>query len=151
MIHFLFQIINFVHVYDCQSHQTCDQVMTEKCWNRCQNRRENVPLIVVVVGDHTSKISRNKLRSTVMFKTVCDLSAITQTDLTWSYHQSREVAQPVVRAFVSSSRTISSSTSHKLFRLVVRPFGDASHDLHLQWLATIGGTCKHVITKDWRR
>ena len=97
------------------------------------NRRENVPLIV---GDRTSKISRNKVDGHVQncLRPVCDLSATclrpvcdykSQTGLTWSYHQSRVVAPPVVRDCVSSSRTISSSTSLKLYRLVVRPVGDA--------------------------
>ena len=85
-----------------------------------------------------------------MFKTVCDMSAITRrrqvlhgrtTNRVWSHHHSCVVAPPVIRDYVSSSRTISSSTSHKLFRLFARPNGDASHDLHLQSLATIGGTC----------
>ena len=122
------------------------------------NRRENVPLIVVVVGDRTWSYEQNQ--STVMFKTVCDLSAITRrkyvlhgrtTNRVWSHHHSCVVAPPVVRDCVSSSRTISSSTSHKLFRLVARPNGDASHDLHLQSLAKIGGTCKRAISNDWRR
>ena len=95
-------------------------------------------------------------QSTVMFKTVCDLSAITRrrhvlhgrtTNRVWSHHHSCVVAPPVVRDCVSSR----SSTSHKLFRLVAWPNGDASHDLHLQSLATIGGTCKRAITSDWRR
>ena len=58
------------------------------------------------------------------------------------------------RTFVivwSNSSTISSSTSQKLFPLVARPNGDASHDLHLQSLATIGGTCKRAITNNCRR
>ena len=90
------------------------------------NRRESVPLIVVVVGDRTSKISRNKVDGHVQnFR-----AAITSrrqvlhgrtTNGVWSYHQSRVVAPPVVCDCVSSSRTISSSTSHKLSRLVVRP------------------------------
>ena len=118
------------------------------------NRRENVPLIVVVVGDRTWSYEQNQ--STVMFKTVCDLSVITRrrevlhgrtTNRVWSHHNSFVVTPPDC---VSSSRTISSSTSHKLFRLAARPNGDASHDLHLQSLATIGGTCnKRAIL--WRR
>ena len=90
------------------------------------NRRENVPLVVVVVGDRTSKISRNKVDGHVQnFR-----AAITSrrqvlhgrnTNRVWSYHQSHVVAPPVVCDCVSSSRTISSSTSHKLSRLVVRP------------------------------
>ena len=90
------------------------------------NRRENVPLVVVVVGDRTSKISRNKVDGHVQnFR-----AAITSrrqvlhgrnTNRVWSYHQSHVVVPPVVCDCVSSSRTISSSTSHKLSRLVVRP------------------------------
>ena len=90
------------------------------------NRTENVPLVVVVVGDRTSKISRNKVDGHVQnFR-----AAITSprqvlhrrnTNRVWSYHQSHVVAPPVVCDCVSSSRTISSSTSHKLSRLVVRP------------------------------
>ena len=57
----------------------------------------------------------------------------------------------VVCECVSNSSTISSSTSHKLFRLVARPNADVSHDLHLQSLATIGGTCKRAITNNFRR
>ena len=55
-----------------------------------------------------------------------------------------------MRDCVSNSRTISSSTSHKLSRLVARPIGDAFHDLHLQSLSTISGTCNRAITNDWR-
>ena len=92
------------------------------------NRRESVPLIVVVVGDRTSKISRNKVDGHVQnFR-----AAITShrqvihvhgcnTNRVWSYHQSHVIAPPVVCDCVSCSRTISSSTSHKLSRLVVRP------------------------------
>ena len=90
------------------------------------NRRESVPLIVVVVGDRTSKISRNKVDGHVQnFR-----AAITSrrqvlhgrtTNRVWSYHQSHVVAPPVMCDCVSSSRTISSSSSHKLSRLVVRP------------------------------
>ena len=90
------------------------------------NRRERVPLIVVVVGDRTSKSSRNKVDGHVQnFR-----AAITSrrqvfhgrnTNRVWSYHQSRVVAPPGVCDCVSSSRTISSSTSYKLSRLVVRP------------------------------
>ena len=130
-----------------QSHQTCDQVTSEKILESLSNRRENVPLIVC---DRTSTISRNKVDGHVQncLRSICDYKS--QTYLTWSYHQSLVVTPPVVRDYASSSRTISSSTSHKLFRLVVRPIGDASHDLHLQSLTTIGGTCKRAITNDWR-
>ena len=75
------------------------------------NRRENVPLVVVVVGDRTSKISRNKVDGHVQnFR-----AAITNrrqvlhgrnTNRVWSYHQSHVVAPPVVCDCVSSSRTI---------------------------------------------
>ena len=47
----------------------------------------------------------------------CDYKS--QTGLTWSYHQSRVVAPPVVRDYMSNSYTISCSTSYKLSRLVV--------------------------------
>ena len=104
------------------------------------NRRESVPLIVVVVGDRTSKISRNKVDGHVQnFR-----AAITSrrqvlhgrnTNRVWSYHQSHVVAPPVVCDCVSSSRTIRSSTSHKLSRLYDRsacfprsPFAIARHD-----------------------
>ena len=90
------------------------------------NRRESVPLIVVAVGDRTSKISRNKVDGHVQnFR-----AAITSrrqvlhgrnTNRVWSYPQSHVVAPPVVCDCVSSSRTISSLTSHKLSRLGVRP------------------------------
>ena len=66
----------------------------------------------------------------------CDYKS--QTGLTWSYHQSRVVAPTVVRDCVSSSRTIISSTNHKLSRLAVRQIDDVS---------TID-TCKHAITPD---
>ena len=79
----------------------------------------------------------------------CDYKS--QTGLTWSYHQSRVIAPPVVRHCVSSRRTICSSTSDKLCPLVLRPIGNVSHDLHLQWLATIGRTCRRAITNDWSR
>ena len=61
------------------------------------NRRESVPLIVVVVGDRTSKISRNKVEGHVQnFRT-----AITSrrhvlhgrtTNRVWSHHQSYVIA-----------------------------------------------------------
>ena len=123
-----------IHFFSClrlpQSHQTCDPVTTEKCWNRCQ---------IVERTCHRSYWSW-------VIKSVCDLSAITSR---------RQVIPPIacgrttksLRDCVSSSRTISSSTSHKLFRLVVRPIGDASRDLHLLSLTTIGGTCNRAITK----
>ena len=115
------------------------------------NRRENVPLIVVVVGDRTSKISHNKVDGHVQncLRSVCDykshlISLDRTTNRVWSHHQSCVIV-------CQNSRTISSSTSHKLLRLVVRPIIDASHDLHLQSIVTIGGTCKSAITNDWRR
>ena len=60
------------------------------------NRRENVSLIAVVVGDRTSKISRNKVDGQVTNcqRSVCDC-------LKWSYHQSRLVARSVVRPVTS--------------------------------------------------
>ena len=104
-----------------------------------------MPLIVVVV----SKISRRScsrlsaicLRSQdadMSYMVVPPIACDRTTIRAWSHHQSFVI--------VSNSRTISSSTSHKLSRLVARPNGDASHDLHLQSLATIGGTCKRAIT-----
>ena len=127
------------------------QVTTEKMLESLSNRRKKVPIIVVVVGDRTIKINRSKVDVHFQncLRSVCDYKS--QTGLSWSYHQSRVVAPPVVRDCVSSSRTISSSARHKLFRRVVRPIGDASNDLHLQSLVTIGCTCKRAITYDWRR
>ena len=81
------------------------------------NRRESVPLIVVLVGDRTSKIAT---RSTVMFKTselrlqVADRSYMVATPIgygrttnpVWSHHQScvivcQAVARSVVRPVTS--------------------------------------------------
>ena len=83
------------------------------------NRRENVPLIVVVVGDRTSKISRNKvdghvqscLRSQVadMSYMVVPPNACGRTTIReWSHHQSfvivcQAVARSVVRPVTSCS------------------------------------------------
>ena len=115
------------------------------------NRRESVPLIVVVVGDRTSKISPNKVDGHVQNFT----AAITSrrqvlhgrtTNHVWSYHQSRVIAPPVVCECVSSSHTISSSTSHKLSRLVVRPISMLPRS---PLLATIGGTYMRAIANDW--
>ena len=57
-----------------QSQQPCKQATTEKCGNRCQIVRENVPLIVVVVGDRKRKISSNKVDGHVRncLRPVCD-------------------------------------------------------------------------------
>ena len=38
------------------------------------------------------------------------------------------------------------AVARSVIRPVVRPVGDVSHDLHLQSLAMIGGTCKRAIT-----
>ena len=48
-------------------------------WESLSNRRENMPLIVVVVGDRTSKISRNKVDSHVQncLRSVCDYKSQT--------------------------------------------------------------------------
>ena len=126
MIHFLFQMINFVMSTIATVTPNLRPCYDRKMLELLSNRRESVPLIVVVVGDRTSKISRKKVDGHVQnFK-----AAITSrrqvlhgrnTSRVWSYHQSHVVALPVVCDCVSSSRTISSSASHKLSRLVVRP------------------------------
>ena len=104
------------------------------------NRRENVSLIVVVVGDRTSKISHNKVDGHVQncLRSVCDYKS--QTCLTCGRITSR--------AWLLSDWLYDQSL---MSRLVVRPIIDASHDLHLQSIVTIGGTCKSAITNDWRR
>ena len=111
------------------------------------NRRESVPLIVVVVGVRRSKSSRYKVDGHVQnFR--AETTSRRQvlhgriTNRVWSHLQSCVI--------VSRSRRISSSTSHMLSRWVLPPISDAFHDLHLQSLATIGGACKRAITIDWR-
>ena len=73
------------------------------------NRRESVPLIVVVVGDRTSKISRNKVDGHVQnFRAAIESRRQVlygrTTNRVWSYHQScvivcqavaRSVARPI--------------------------------------------------------
>ena len=62
----------------------------------------------MVVGDRTSNKVDGHVQNSL--RPVCDYKS--QTGLTWSYHQSRVVAPPVVRDCV--------------------PRSDASHDPHLQ-------------------
>ena len=76
MIHFLFQIINFGHVYDWHSHTKRANKLGPKnvgiAVKSCVPL--NVPLIVVVVGDRKTKISRNKVDGNVQncLRPVCD-------------------------------------------------------------------------------
>ena len=157
-IHFLFQIINLFHVYDCHSHtKPATRLRSQTLGIAVKSQRERA---TDRSGCGWSYVIVREKSVDGHFKTVCDLSAITRrryvlhgrtTNRVWSHHHSCVVAPPVVRDCVTSSRTISSSTSHKLFQLVARPNGDASHDLHLQSLANIGGTCKRAISNDWRR
>ena len=75
------------------------------------NRRESVPLIVVVVGDRTCKISRNKVDGPVQnFRAAItshrQVSHGRTTNRVWSHHQScvivcQAVARSVVRPVTS--------------------------------------------------
>ena len=75
------------------------------------NRRESVPLIVVVVCDRTSKISRNKVDGHVRIFRAAITSRIQvlhlrTTNRVWSHHQScvlvcQAVARSVVRPVTS--------------------------------------------------
>ena len=81
------------------------------------NRRESVPLIVVVVGDRTSnKVDRHVQNFRAAITSRRQVLHGRTTNRVWSYHQSHVVAPPVMCDCVSSSRTISSSSSHKLSR-----------------------------------
>ena len=97
----------------------------------CHSRRSCSKLSAICLRSQDADMS-----CMVVPPIACDRTTIR----VWSHHQS----------FVIVCRTISSSTSHKLFRLVAQPNGDTSHDIQLQSLAMIGGTCKRAITNDWR-
>ena len=89
-----------------------------KMWELLSNRRESVPLIVVVVGDRTSKISRNKVDGHVQnfrvattsrrqsYMVVTSIGYGRTTNRMWSHHQScvivcQAVARSVVRSVTS--------------------------------------------------
>ena len=147
-------MIKFCHVYDSHSHTKPQPGYDRKMVELLSNRRESVPLIVVVVVIVPIKISRNKVDGHVQnFR-----AAITSrrqilhgrnTNRVWSYHQSHVVAPPVVCDCVSSSRTISSSTSHKLSRLVVRPISMLPTISICNRSRTIGGTHMRAIANNW--
>ena len=102
------------------------------------NRRENVPLVVVVVGDRTSKISRTKVDGHVQ-----NLRAVItsrrqvlhgrNTNRVWSYHQSHVVAPPVLCQSVARSvvRPVTSCPDWLYDRLACFPrslFAITRHD-----------------------
>ena len=123
MIHFLFQMIQFCHVYDSHSHtKPATRIRPgydRKMLELLSNRRESVPLIVVVVGDRTSKISHNKVdghvqnfraaitsRRQVVYMVVAPIGYGRTTNRMWSHHQLcvivfQAVARSIVRPVTS--------------------------------------------------
>ena len=106
------------------------------------NRRESVPLVVLVVGDRTSKISRNKVDGHVQnFR-----AAITSrrqvlhgrnTNRVWSYHQSGMwshhqscviVCQAVARSVVRPVTSCPDWLYDRLACFPRSPFAIARHD-----------------------
>ena len=88
-----------------------DLAATEFFLESWANRRKSARLVSEVVGDRQSKISRSKVDGHVQnFWPAIPNRKRSQTGLTWSYHQSRMVAPPVVHDRGSSSRTIGRAT-----------------------------------------
>ena len=158
MIHFLFQIINF---FSClrlpQSNQTCDQVMIEKCRNRCQIVEITCywsQWSWVIVRDRTSKISQracSKLSAICLRSQNADMSYMVvppiacdrTTICAWSYHQSfvivcQAVALSVVRPVTSCSDwlhnlSICNRSPQLVVRVSVRLLTIGEEDMYDKW------------------